>query len=120
MTAPRPDHAVAMTVGELRRTLRIAVEFTDPDGLGGTESVYLEAGNQLLTATATDRHILGHIRQTAVGDWAGRGAAIHHDRVRLIIRALRLLEDKDPVSLTVAHGGKKLRLAHPDLVLLLP
>lgn len=112
--------SVSVTAKHLARTLRIAIAFADPDGFGGTESVYLEAGNGLLTATATDRHILGHVRQTATGDWGGTGAIIGYDWADLLVEALDILPDNDPVELSLGHGGKRLRLAHPKLVVLVP
>lgn len=111
---------VSVTASHLARSLRIALAFVEPEGFGGTESVYLEAGGGLLTATATDRHTLGHVRQTATGDWGGTGAIIGHRWADLLVQALDALADDDPVELSLGRGGKRLRLGHPNLVVLVP
>lgn len=59
-----------ITAKALRLALRATRNFVDGEDMVGLHTIRIEAGGGVLTATATDRTAVGHVRRPAEGDLA--------------------------------------------------
>lgn len=98
---------VTITAGNLRRALRAAALFADNDeyGVPDLAAIHIEAGSGVLTATATDRYVLGHARTDADGALDVHGAGIQVRHAQMVIDMLDDIPGLAAVELTAPLGG---------------
>lgn len=116
-TTTSSPQQVTTTIGRLARALRAAIPFAGRDAtLPAIELVHLHCGGGTLTATATNRYILGHARIPATGA-LGHPRYLHRSDARALRKDLnrRIAHRQDSAELvTLTENGDHLTVGYGD------
>lgn len=108
---------VVTSAGDLHVALAAALRFADErDGWPQLNAVYIEADEDRLTVTATDRRVLGQASISAAGSLPG-GALLACEHAKLLAGYLGGEKSADLVHLTPVTSHIKrprLRIEHPE------
>jgi hypothetical protein len=108
---------VTTSAGDLSRALRAALLFADDaDGWPTLSAVYVETSAGRLTATATNRYVLGRAFVSATGDLP-HGVLLDADDASLIATYLADVNKADLVTLRLLEShitGERVRVEHGE------
>ena len=110
---PPAETTITVKAADLVRVLSDAIPFAGTDEtLPQLRAVLLEAVDGTLTATATNRYVMGHARTTCDGGFGGQ-VVIGLDDAKLIAKLFRpSAKSKAGPDVTVTAGGDVVRFAY--------